>query len=110
MGFAASQARLMSLISRNSDLEFEYMVLSNHRMYLGNMVTGFFNLQAKLEPESEAYKVLEARIQQLQQADKLLELHVNRIKSQQQAVDKEMQATRQMINKNIERSFGIMGQ
>ena len=109
MGFAANQARLMSMIARKSDLELEAQFITQHRMYLANMVSGFFNLQAKLEPESEASKVLNARIKQLQQADKILEMHINRITSQRQAVDQELQGVRQVIGQNIRQSFGLLG-
>ena len=79
MGFAANQARLMALISRQRDLELESHFISQHRMYLANAMSTFFNMQAKLEPGSEAAKILDARIKQLQQADKILEMHLNRI-------------------------------
>jgi hypothetical protein len=109
MGFAANQARLLSLISRRSDLELEAQFISQHRMYLANMTSGFFNMQAKLEPDSQAAKILEARIQQLQQADKILEMHLNRINSQRDAVVKEIDSTQGIVKKNIDSSFGILG-
>ena len=109
MGFAANQARVLSLISRKSDLELEAQFISQHRMYLANMVSGFFNMSAKLEPGSQAAKVLEGRIQQLQQADKILEMHLNRINSQHQAVEKELESVKGMVQKNIQSSFGLMG-
>jgi hypothetical protein len=109
MGFAANQARLLSLISRRSDLELEAQFISQHRMYLANMTSGFFNMQAKLEPDSQAAKILEARIQQLQQADKILEMHLNRINSQRDAVVKEIESTQNIVKKNIDSSFGILG-
>ncbi len=107
MGFAASQARLLGLIARKSNLELEQHFINQQRMYLGNMTSGFFNLQAKMEPESQAAKVLEARIQQLQQADKQLEIHLNRINSQHEAVGTEVDAVRKVISKNIAGSFGL---
>lgn len=109
MGFAANQARLLSLISRRSDLELEAQFISQHRMYLANMTSGFFNMQAKLEPDSQAAKILEARIKQLQQADKILEMHLNRINSQRDAVMKEIDSTQGVVKKNIDSSFGILG-
>ena len=109
MGFAASQARLMSLIARRSDLEFEAQVISQHRMALGNNVSGLFNMQAKLEPDSAAAKQLEGRIKQLQETDKLLEMHLNRINSQREAVIKEQEETKKIISDNIKSSFGIIG-
>ncbi|MDX2084607.1 MAG: hypothetical protein SFZ03_04385 [Candidatus Melainabacteria bacterium] len=109
MGFAANQARLLALISRRSDLELEAQFISQHRMYLANAMSAFFNMQAKLDPGSEAAKILDARIKQLQQADKVLEMHLNRIKSQRDAVVQEMQAVRKIISQNIQQSFGLMG-
>lgn len=109
MGFAANQARLIALISRRSDLELQAQFISQHRMYLGNMVTGFFNLQSNLEPGTEAANILDARVRQLQQADKMLELHLNRITSQRQAVDQEIESVRGLVSKNIQGSFGLLG-
>lgn len=109
MGFAANQARLLSLISRKSDLELESQFISQHRIYLANMVSGFFNMQAKLEPDSQAARILEARIKQLQQADKILEMHLNRVTSQRDAIMKEIDSTQGVVKKNIDSSFGLMG-
>lgn len=109
MGFAANQARVLSLISRRSDLELEAQFISQHRMYLANMTSGFFNMQTKLEPDSQAAKILEARIKQLQQADKILEMQMNRINSQRDAVVKEIESTEQVVKKNIDSSFGKLG-
>jgi UDP-N-acetylenolpyruvoylglucosamine reductase len=109
MGFAANQARLLALISRKSDLELEAQFISQHRMYLANAMSVFFNMQAKLEPGSEAAKILDARIKQLQQADKVLEMHLNRITSQRDAVGKELTSVKQVIRQNIQQSFGLLG-
>ena len=109
MGFAANQARIMSLIARKSDLELETQFISQHRMSLANMVSGLFNMSEKLEPGSQAAKVLDGRIQQLQQADKVLEMHLNRINSQHEAVDTELQSVQKVVQKNIQGSFGLMG-
>ena len=109
MGFAANQARVLALISRKSDLELEAQFISQHRMYLANMVSGFFNMSSKLEPGSQAAKVLEARIQQLQQADKILEMHLTRINNQHEAVSTEVDQVKQLVQKNIQSSFKLMG-
>ena len=109
MGFAANQARLLGLISRKSDLELESQFIGQHRIYLANMVSGFFNMQGKLDPESQAAKILDARIKQLQQADKILEMQMNRVTSQRDAVSKEIESTQNIVKKNIDSSFGLMG-
>lgn len=99
----------MGHIAAISDIEFRVQQLNNHRLYLANMVTGLFNLQAKLDPEEQAAKILEARIKQLQQADKVLELQINRLTSQRDALQEEVPALRKVIEKNIQGSFGLLG-
>lgn len=99
----------MGLIARKSDLELEAQFIQQHRMYLANMVTGLFNLQSKLEPESKGAKVFEARIQALQQADKVLEMQLNRINSQRESVSTELESVRKVISRNVQSTFGIMG-
>lgn len=108
MGFAASQAYLMSLIARKQDLELESQFINMHRMHLANKVSGLFSLQASLDPESQASKILEARIRALQTADKQLEMNLNRIKSQRDAVAAEVQSARKVSSENIKNSFGLM--
>ena len=108
MGFSANQARLMALISRRSDLELEAQFISQQRLYLGNMVSGYFNLHARLDPGSKAARTLDAKIKQLQQADKLLEMHLNRINSQREAINKEQDSVQKLISDNIQRSFGLL--
>jgi hypothetical protein len=107
MGFSANQARLCALISRKSDLELEWQFITNHRLYLGNMTSGFFNMQAKLEYNSDAFRILEARIRQLQQTDKILEMHLKRIENQREAISKEIEGTDKVIKDNIKSSFGL---
>ncbi len=108
MGFAASQAYLMSLIARKSDLELESQFINTHRMHLANKVSGLFSLQASLDPESQASQILEARVRSLQAADKQLEMNLNRIKSQREAVAQEVQAARNVAKQNINDSFGLL--
>jgi len=108
MGFAASQARLMSLIARRQDLELEAQFISQHRMHLANKVSGLFSLQASLDPESQASRILEARIRALQAADKQLEMNLNRIKAQRDAVSQEINAARSVADQNVKDSFGLL--
>ncbi len=109
MGFAANQARLLALIARNSDLQLEMQFVNQRRMALGNMISGVMDLQSNLAPDSQASKVLDAKIRQLQQADKLLEMHLNTVTSQQKAVDTQIDGVKQLIDKNIQRSFSYGG-
>ena len=109
MGFADNMASLEAIVSRKSDLELENRFLENHKLYLTSLTNGFFNMQSKLEPDSPAAKLLEARIKQLEQADKILDMHIRRVTAQQEALSKELESTQKLVDKNIETSFGLMG-
>jgi hypothetical protein len=108
MGFAASQARLMGLISQQYDIELESQFIENRKIQLANITNGLFDMQNKLEVGSSAYKLLEGRIRQLSQADKILDMQLKRLSNQRDAIMKEEESTQKIISKNIEMSFGMM--
>jgi len=108
MGFAANQARLTAMVSRKADLELEAQFLEQHKLFISSLTNGFFNVQAKLEPDSPAAKLLEARIKQLEQADKILDMHLRRVNSQHEAIEKQLESTEKVVQKNIQSSFGLM--
>lgn len=105
MGLAASQARLLGLTARKSDLELRGQFINQQRMMLANVMGMLFNNTASLEPDSKEAKVLQARIERLQQVDKMLEMQLRRVDTQQQAVQTEISAVQKVIDKNIDMSF-----
>lgn len=109
MGLAASQARLLMLTARKSDLELHLQFINQGRIQLANMVTGLINAQMNLEPDSNESKELNLRIEAIQQQDKILEINARRIDTQHQAVQTEIDAVSKVISKNIESSFKLMG-
>jgi hypothetical protein len=109
MGLGASQARLIMLTARKSNLELNLQFINQARMQLSNMVSGMFNQQSNLEPESSNAQRLSAQISAVQQRDKQLELESRRIDTQHQAVQTEIDAVSKVISKNIESTFKLMG-
>ncbi len=109
MGLAASQARLLMLTARKSDLELHLQFINQGRLQLANMVTKLIGAQMNLEPDSNESKELNQRIQAIQEQDKMLEIHARRIDTQHQAVQTEIDAVSKVISKNIESSFKLMG-
>lgn len=111
MGLAASQARLLCLTARKSDLELQWQFVSQARMQLANMTSALFNASASqnLEPGSPDDKAIQARISALQEQDKRLEMESKRIDTQHQAVQTEVESVQKIISKNIESSFKLMG-
>lgn len=105
MGFAASQARLMMLTARNSDLELQGQFINQARLQLANTVGALFTITANLEPESPTSQALQARIAAIQAIDKALDLQLRRLDSQREAIQTELEAVKKVITKNIQSTF-----
>jgi len=109
MGFAASQARFMTLTARKSDLELQGQFINQSRMQLANITGNLFTISSNLEPESPEAQQLQARIAAIQAVDKSLELQLRRVDTQHDAVQTEIDAVRKVIGKNIESTFKTFG-
>jgi capsule polysaccharide export protein KpsE/RkpR len=109
MGFAASQARYMSLTARKSDLELQGQFINQARMQMANISGNLFTISSNLEPESPEAQQLQARIAAIQAIDKSLELQLRRVDTQHDAVQTEIDAVRKVIGKNIESTFKTFG-
>jgi hypothetical protein len=109
MGLAASQARILMLTARKSNLELSLQFINQARMQLANMTSGLFNQQANLEPDSPYTQRLNAQIASIQSRDKQFEMESKRIDTQHQSVQTEIDAVAKVISKNIESSFKLMG-
>src|SRR5687768_11622820 len=109
MGLGASQARLLMLTARKSDLELHLQMVNQGRMQIANMVSALFNRQSNLEPDSADSKRLQASISSIQERDKMLELESKRLDTQHQAVQTEIDSVQKIISKNIESSFKLAG-
>lgn len=109
MGLGASQARLLMLTARKSDLELHLQMVNQGRMQIANMVSALFNRQSNLEPDSADSKRLQASISSIQERDKMLELESKRLDTQHQTVQTEIDSVQKIISKNIESSFKLAG-
>ncbi len=109
MGLAASQARLLMLTARKSDLELMGQQINQARLYLANIVGQLFTLSSNLEPESPTSIQMQMRISALQAVDKGLELQLRRVDTQHDAVQTEIEAVQKVLEKNIAMSFKTFG-
>lgn len=112
MGLAASQARLLMLTARKSDLELQIQFINQARLQLSNMVTALFMRGAQqpdLTPGSAQDQQLKAAQSDLQSKDKYFEMLSKQMDTQHQAVQTEMESVQKVISKNIESSFKMMG-
>lgn len=109
MGLGASQARLLMLTARKSDLELQLQFVNQARMQIANMVSGLFSSSANLDPNSAQSQQLQSTISSIQERDKMLEIQSRQIDTQHQTVQTEIDAVSKVISKNIESSFKLMG-
>lgn len=105
MGLAASQARLLLLTARNSDLVFKGQMINQARMKLAYTSGQLLNTPGAYDPSSANAKRIQAKLEHLQQVDKMLEMQLRTVDTQQQAVQTEISAVQKVIDKNIDMSF-----
>lgn len=112
MGLAASQARLMMLVARKSDLEYQLQAINNQRMHLANLV-GNLSMQMANNFDtgstSAQNQANQAKLLGIQQIDKVFEMQAQRINTQHEAVQTEIAAVQKVIQRNIQMSFKLMG-
>jgi len=107
MGLFVNTMRLMWSIDRQRRLELESQFISMHKIQLGNSQVELGNMYGKLDPASEAARILDSRIKQLQHAETVLDNQISRIQSQTKILDQEIQEARQNIDKAIKNTFGL---
>jgi hypothetical protein len=105
VGFAASQARYLTLTARKSDLELQGQFINQARMQLANVMGALFTLSSNLEPESPEAIMIQAKVAAVETLDKSLELNMRRVDTQRQAVQTEIEAVQKVIEKNIQGTF-----
>jgi hypothetical protein len=105
MGMAASQARLLLLTARKSDLELAGQQINQSRTQLANLTNQLFNTATVLDPDSDEAIQIQLRINSLQSLDQALELQLRRVDTQQRAVQTEVESVQKIITKNIETTF-----
>jgi hypothetical protein len=109
MGLCASQARLLMLTARKSDLELQLQFIQQQRMSIANMMSALFPVNGNLDPNSPEMQQKMASMTVIHQQDKMLEMQAKQIDTQHQTVQTEVEAVQKVIQKNIESSFKLMG-
>lgn len=109
MGLAASQARLLMLTARKSELELMMQMVCQSRLALANMTSSLYNASANRTPGSADDHKLQQQINAMGEQDKRLEMEMKRLDTQHEAVQTELESVQKIISKNIETSFKIMG-
>jgi leucyl-tRNA synthetase len=109
MGFAASSARLYMLIARRSDLEFQLQQIQQARLRLANVQDRVALSFTNMNPESQQQQQFEIMQASLQRMEKRLEIFAQRVTTQRDAINQEIDAVKKVIDNNIQSSFKLMG-
>ncbi|MCE2931222.1 MAG: hypothetical protein LW809_07570 [Vampirovibrionales bacterium] len=94
-------------LSQQKDLEYQKSLLSQRRKNLININSSLRFAEAKLDPNSEGYKALDMRVQQMEQMSQVLDAEAARIDMQLNANLTLMQSTKQMLAEDIKDSFTL---
>jgi hypothetical protein len=109
MGFAASSGRLMMLLSRKSDIEFQVQLIQQARMRIQNVMDRLMLSFNTLDPNDPMVRQSEVLLQRIQLQDKRMEMVAQRLTTQHEAISTEVQAVKKVISKNIQGSFNALG-
>ncbi|MBE7706430.1 MAG: hypothetical protein E7Z91_04220 [Cyanobacteria bacterium SIG30] len=106
MGLITSSVRLLYLNSYRLDLEYKIQLISSEKMRLASTLNELINVGSDLDPESPEVKTLEKRKERLHLVEKRLDEQMQRYETQLKMVEAEFQSCKQMIDKNIQYTYG----
>jgi len=107
MGLIASSFRMMYLTAYQISLESKIQWIASAKMELVASSDEIMALGNDLDPENPAVKQLEARRDKLTVLEKKLDLQMQEYQSRLQMVEKELDSTKEAVNKAIDRSFSF---
>jgi hypothetical protein len=94
-------------LSQQKDLEYQKTLISQRRKNLININSSLRFAETKLDPNSEGYKALNMRVEQMEQMSQVLDAEAARIDMQINANQALMQSTKQMLSEDIKDSFTL---
>lgn len=120
MGICASQARLLMLYNRKSDIEFRLQGIANQIMLMSGMQGELANAQAgvmnkmvgadqngQLKAQADS-KTIDAQLLKIQTFEKYLTQMQKTMETQHNEVSTEIDSVKKIIDKNVESSFKYM--
>jgi len=105
MGLVASQRRLISLLSRKTDIELQAQQISQNRTQLANSTSSLFTNLTNLTPNSNKALQLQSKIAAIQATDKTFELQLAQLNPQREAITAETDGLKKTIEKSIDYNF-----
>ena len=105
MGLISSSFRMMYLTAYQITLESKIQWIASAKMELVASADEILALGNDLDPENPAVKQMEYRREKLTALEKKLDLQMQEYQSRLQMVEKELQSSKDAVNRAIDRSF-----
>lgn len=116
MGVASNQARLMTLTSRQHDLEVRAQSISAEKMIMAMkseavalQYTNALNSAADATAASSAMIAYTGSLAAISREEKALDLELAQINTEHEAVKTEYDSVKSLISDNTDKSFNIFG-
>lgn len=106
MGLIVATIRKVQLNNYRLDLEYKMSLVSASKLNLSQTVNDLLSVASDLDPDSPEAKALEKRKERLYLVEKKLDEQMQRYETQLKMVEAELQTCNQMIDKNIQYSYG----
>ena len=105
MGLAVSTLRYLYLNSQRMDLEFKIMLITQSKTSLLATVSDLQNVGSDMDENSPVAKQLKQRQERLHLLEKKLTMQAELYMARLKMIEREIDACRQSMNKNIESTF-----
>ncbi len=106
MGLITATIRKAQLNNYRLDLEYRMQLINTSKLNLSQTVNELLSVSSDLDVNSPEAKALEKRKERLYLVEKKLEEQAQRFETQLKMVEAELQSCDQMIDKNIQYSYG----
>lgn len=106
MGLITATIRKTQLNSYRLDLEYRMQLVSASKLNLSQTVNDLLSVASDLDSDSPEAKALEKRKERLYLVEKKLDEQMQRYETQLKMVEAELQSCNQMIDKNIQYTYG----
>ena len=106
MGLITATIRKTQLNSYRLDLEYKMQLVSASKLNLSQTVNDLLSAASALDSDSPEAKALEKRKERLYLVEKKLDEQMQRYETQLKMVEAELQSCNQMIDKNIQYTYG----
>ena len=97
-------------LAKQKDLEYQKSLISQRRKNVLNINSALRTAEMKLDQNSEGYKALHVRVDQMEHMTQVLDAEATRIDMQINANQSIMQSTKQMLSQDLKDDFTLTSQ